>query len=107
MLGKPWHPQEYYLPACPLLTRINHLNSGKYFFEEEKTYLTHIDPLKVLLVSQVNFSSEINRVNTIEDDSKGGAAPEKGDEEEDAQVVLLDINVHVDGNHLQENDRLH
>ena len=69
--------------------------------------MSYIDPLKVLLVFQVNFSSEINRVNTIEDDSKGGAAPEKGDEEDDIQVVVLDVNVHVDGYHLHRNGRLH
>ena len=45
--------------------------------------LTHIDPLEVLLVFQVNFSIVINRVNTVEDDGKRGTAPDKGDEEDD------------------------
>ena len=104
MLGKPWHPQVDYLPPCSLLKRIKHIHLGRYFLEEEKnTYLSHIDPLKILLVFQVNFSSEINRVDTIEDDSKGGAAPEKADEEDDVQVVVLDVNVHVHRYHLHTN----
>ena len=65
--------------------------------------LTHIDPLEVLLVFQVNFSIVINRVNTVEDDSKSGAAPEKADEEDDVQVVVLDVNVHVHRYHLHTN----
>ena len=48
------------------------------------TNLTHIDPLEILLVFQVNFSSDINRVNTVEDDGKRGTAPDKGDEEDDS-----------------------
>ena len=62
---------------------------------------THIDPLEVLIVFQVNFPSKINRVDTVEEDGKGGAAPDKGDEEDDVQAVVLEINVHVDTQHLQ------
>ena len=64
-------------------------------------FFTHIDPLEVLIVFQVNFPSKINRVDTVEEDGKGGAAPDEGDEEDDVQAVVLEINVHVDTQHLQ------
>ena len=64
-------------------------------------HFTHIDPLEVLIVFQVNFPSKINRVDTVEEDGKGGAAPDKADEEDDVQAVVLEINVHVDTQHLQ------
>ena len=64
-------------------------------------FFTHIDLLEVLIVFQVNFPSKINRVDTVEEDGKGGAAPDKADEEDDVQAVVLEINVHVDTQHLQ------
>ena len=85
------HPQVYHLPACPLLARIKQINFRK----------THMDPLEVVLVFQVNFSSEINRVNAIEDNGKRGAAPDKGDEEDGSLVAVLFINAHVDTYHLR------
>ena len=60
-----------------------------------------MDPLEVFGVTQVNSCITINRVNAVEDNGKGGAAPDKGEEEEDVQKIVLYIDVHVHGEHLQ------
>ena len=62
---------------------------------------THVDPLEVFGVTQVNRCIAIDRVNAVEDNGKGGAAPDKGEEEEDVQKIVLYIDVHVHGEHLQ------
>ena len=60
-----------------------------------------MDPLEFFFVIQVNFCVAINRVNTVEDNGKGGATPDKGNEEGNIQTIVLDVNVHVDRDHLQ------
>ena len=63
--------------------------------------LAHMDPLEFFFVIQVNFCIVINRVNTIEDNGKRGARPDKGNEKGNVQTIFLDVNVHVDRDNLQ------
>ena len=60
-----------------------------------------MDPLEFFFVIQVNFCIVINRVNTIEDNGKRGARPDKGNEKGNVQTIFLDVNVHVDRDNLQ------
>ena len=60
-----------------------------------------MDPLEFFFVSQVNICVVINRVNTIEDNGKRGATPDKGNEKGNVQTIFLDVNVHVDRDNLQ------
>ena len=41
----------------------------------------HMDPLEVFCVIEVDSSIAINRVNSVEGNGKGCAAPDKGKEE--------------------------
>ena len=63
-------------------------------------------PFVVLLVVHVNTSVGVNRVNTVEDNGKGGAAPDISDEEGNVQRGAPDIEVYVDRDHLQSYCRL-
>ena len=55
-----------------------------------------MDPLEFFFVSQVNICVVINRVNTIEDSSECGAAPDEDNEEDDVQEVVSHISGHID-----------
>ena len=102
MCEHPWHPQIYQFPAIALFKRIKNILRG-WLFEKS---LTHVYPVVVLLVFQVDISIAVDRVNAVEDNGKSGTAPDVGDEEANVQIAVSDINAYVDRDHLQAHCKL-